>query len=194
MDDDPEKRIAEMERRLAEPPRPVPGPPRYHDAREQPAPIPGPVPGYGGPVAPRVYVATVLDMRWGYLKVIGLIAALCGGPFVLAVLLHTTSGEVALWMHDVLLFAVIPLLLLVAFVTRSRRLSSFVSGRWPEVTIHVTPNALEVITGNGKRAVFPWPLQQWAPGRRSAHRRAQRYTCETTGTGSSSADRILAFR
>jgi hypothetical protein len=99
-------------------------------------------------------VATVLDMKWGYPKVIGLIAALCGGPFVLAALLHTTSGEVALWMHDAV-FVVIPLLLLVAYVTRSRRLSSFVSGRWPEVTIHVTPDALEVITGNGKRAVFP---------------------------------------
>jgi hypothetical protein len=36
-DDDPEKRIAELERRLAERPRPaVPGPPRYRDAREQP--------------------------------------------------------------------------------------------------------------------------------------------------------------
>jgi hypothetical protein len=150
-DDDPEKRIAELERRLAEPPRPaVPGPPRYRDAGEQPAPIPG----HGGPIVPRVYVATVLDMKWGYLKVIGLIAALCGGPFVLAALLHTTSGEVALWMHDAV-FVVIPLLLLVAYVTRSRRLKSFVSGRWPEVTIRVTPDALEVITGNGKRAVFP---------------------------------------
>ncbi|MDT5255216.1 MAG: hypothetical protein QOD10_296 [Mycobacterium sp.] len=140
-DDDPEKRIAELESRLAEPPGPaVPGPPRYRDAREQPAPIPGPVPGHGEPIAPRVYVATVLDMKWGYPKVIGLIAALVGGPFVLPALLHTTSGEVALWMHDVLLFAVIPLLLLAVYVTRSRRLKSFVSGRWPEVTIRVTPD------------------------------------------------------
>jgi hypothetical protein len=154
-DDDPEKRIAELERRLADPPRPAaPGPPRYRDAREQPAPIPGPIPGHGGPIAPRVYVATVLDRKWGYPKVIGLIAVLCGGPVVLAALLHTTSGEVALWMHDAV-FVVIPLLVLVAYVTRSRRLKSLVSGRWPEVTIHAAPDALEVITGNGKRAVFP---------------------------------------
>jgi hypothetical protein len=153
--DDPEKRIAELERRLAEPPRPAaPGPPRYHDAREQPAPISSPVPGHTDPTAPRVYVAMVLNMKWGYPKVIGLIAVLCGGPFVLAALLHTTSGEVALWEHDAV-FVVIPLLLLAAYVTRSRRLKSLVSGRWPEVTIRVAPGALEVINGSGKRAVFP---------------------------------------
>ena len=45
-DDDPEKRIAELEGRLADPPRP-------------------PVPGHDVPIAPRVYVTTVLNMKWG---------------------------------------------------------------------------------------------------------------------------------
>jgi hypothetical protein len=93
--DDPETRIAELERRLAE---------HQRFAEPKPSLDPGVAASPVGPqaAAPRTFVATAPRMnmkRFAILFVYGGIAALMGLPFVVNAVFHVPTKTVGHWMH-----------------------------------------------------------------------------------------------
>jgi hypothetical protein len=142
--DDPEERIAELERRLAE-----------HRRFAEPRSTfdPGVV---GTPVgaeaaAPRSFVATAPRMNmktFAILFVYGGMAAMFGLPFALNAGFHVATATVWHWMHWLILGGYGLLALLFA---RSFRMRSFF---YPKVSIRVVGDGLEVTRG-GRGQVFP---------------------------------------
>jgi hypothetical protein len=142
--DDPEERIAELERRLAE---------HQRFAEPRSSLDHGVV---GTPVgaqaaAPRSFVATAPRMNmktFAILFVYGGIAAMLGLPFALNAGFHVATATVWHWMHWLILGAYGLLALLFA---RSFRMRSFF---YPKVSIRVVGDGLEVTRG-GRGQVFP---------------------------------------
>jgi hypothetical protein len=150
--DDPEKRIAELERRLAE---------HQRFAEPRPSLDPGVV---GTPVgaeaaADRSFVATAprMNMRtFAILFVYGGTAAMIGLPFALNAGFHVATATVGHWMHWLVLGGYGLLFLLFA---RSFRMRSFI---YPKVSIRVIGDGLEVTRG-GRGEVFPLSSAQLGP-------------------------------
>jgi hypothetical protein len=142
--DDPEKRIAELERRLAE-----------HQRFAEPRSTfdPGDVETSGGAEASayRSFVATAprVNMRtFAVLFVYGGMAAMIGLPFALNAGFHVAPGTVGEWEHW-LVFGGYGLVFLL--FARSFRMRSFL---FPKVSIRVIGDGLEVTRG-GRAQVFP---------------------------------------
>jgi hypothetical protein len=150
--DDPEKRIAELERRLAE---------RQRFAEPRPSLDPGVVGAPVGAEAPtyRSFTATAprMNMRtFAILFVYGGIGAMVGLPFALNAAFHVASGTVTEWEHWLVLggYGLVALL----FV-RSSRMRSVV---YPKVSIRVIGDGLEVTRG-GRGQVFPLSSAKLGP-------------------------------
>ena len=155
-EDDPEKRIAELERLLAE-----------HRRIAEPRPLLDRGVGLsdrgargdvvGTPVSAesagrRCFMATAPRMNMksaATLVVYGGTAAMVGLPFALNAVFHVATGTVGEWMHWLILGAYGLLGLLFA---RSLRMRSFI---YPKVSIRMTGDGLEVNRGRGRGEVFP---------------------------------------
>jgi hypothetical protein len=140
-EEDPEKRIAELERQLAEPRRIA-----------EPTSVP----------VHRCFVATgpQINMKsMALLFVYGGTAVMVGLPFALSGAFHLASGSVAEWMHWLVLggYGVVGIAL-----ARSGRMRSYFE---PSVSIRVTGDGLEITRGRGRGEVFPMigaTLGRWA--------------------------------
>jgi hypothetical protein len=142
--DDPEKRIAELERRLAE---------HQRFAEPKPSFQPGVVASPVGPqaAAPRTFVATAPRMNmktFAILFVYGGTATLIGLPFLVHAGFDVATKTVGHWMHWLVLGGYALVFLLFA---RSFRMRSFL---YPKVSIRVIGNGLEVTRG-GRSEVYP---------------------------------------
>jgi hypothetical protein len=150
--DDPEERIAELERRLAE---------HQRFGERRPTVDPGVV---GTPVGAEAaargsFVATAPRMNmktFAFLFVSGGIAALVGLPFALNAGFHVATGTVAHWEHWLVLGGYLVVGLLFA---RSFRMRSFI---YPKVTIRVIGDGFEVTRG-GRGEVFPLSSARLGP-------------------------------
>jgi len=150
--DDPENRIAELERRLAE---------HRRFAEPRSSLDPGDVGTPGGAEAPayRGFVATVprVNMRtFAILFVYGGMAAMIGLPFALNAGFHVATGTVGEWEHWLVLGGYGLVFLLFA---RSFRMRSFL---YPKVSIRVIGDGLEVTRG-GRAEVFPLSSARLGP-------------------------------
>ena len=150
--DDPEERIAELERRLAE-----------HQRFAEPRPNldPGDVGTPVGAEAPayRSFVATAprMNMRtFAILFVYGGMAAMIGLPFALNAGFHVATATVGEWEHWLVLggYGLVALLF-----ARSFRMRSFL---YPKVSIRVVGDGLEVTRG-GRGEVFPLSSARLGP-------------------------------
>jgi hypothetical protein len=151
--DDPEKRIAELERRLRE---------HQRFAEPRPSLDPGVI---GAPVgaeaaACRSFVATAprMNMRtFAILFVYGGIAAMVGLPFALNAGFHVATRTVGEWEHWLVLggYGVLGLLF-----ARSFRMRSLF---YPKVSIRVIGDGLEVTRGKGRAEVFPLSSAKLGP-------------------------------
>jgi hypothetical protein len=133
-EDDPEKRIAELERQLA--------------ARRDVVPTPV----SAGAPAHRTFVATAPRMNLKTLAILvvyGAPVALIGIPYAIHHLTHVATQTVGHWEHWLVLggYAVLGLL-----ITRSFRMRSLI---YPKVSIAITGDSLEVTRGGHRGGVFP---------------------------------------
>jgi hypothetical protein len=150
--DDPERRIAELERQLAE---------RQRFAEPRSSPDPGVV---GTPVgaeaaARRSFVATAPRMNmktFAILYVYGGTAALIGLPLAISAGFHVPAGTVGKWEH----FLVLGGFVLLAFLfARPHQMRSFF---YPKVSIRVIGDGVEVTRG-GRGQVFPLSSARLGP-------------------------------
>jgi hypothetical protein len=163
-EDDPEKRIAELERQLAERQRIAEprstldpgGDPRHRGAVGNVVGTPGGAEAAAG----RSFVATAPRMNMKTLAILvvyGGIAAMVGLPFALNAGFHVATGTVGEWEHWLVLggYGALPFLF-----ARSARMRSFIS---PKVSIRVIGDGLEVTRSGNRSEVFPLSRARLGP-------------------------------
>lgn len=156
--DDPERRIAELEGRLAD------------GAEQSPRVTRGDavaMPVSGQPAAPRRFVASAKSNYWASLLMSAvLLGVFAGVPLALYAVFHVATGTTAEWMHYLV---VLVLILFAVLMLLSARVRRALSTTGPMVSICPTDNGIEVVRGSDRGEVFPVigvTLGPWAAGSR----------------------------